>query len=149
MRYAQIRKFDISNGEGIACSLFVQGCTHRCEGCFNKETWNFDGGKEFTQEVLDKFISLCNKEHVKCVSILGGEPLDQPEILEVLKEIKSKVNKPLYLWTGYLIENIDKELLKYIDVLIDGKFELDKRDLSLKLRGSSNQRVLRKGRDYA
>ena len=79
MRYAQIREMDITNGQGIACSLFVQGCSHHCKGCFNPETWGFNGGKEWTQDIENKFIELCKRPHVDCVSILGGEPFDQDE----------------------------------------------------------------------
>lgn len=150
MKYAQIREMDITNGQGIACSLFVQGCSHHCKGCFNPETWGFNGGKEWTQDIENKFIELCKRPHVDCVSILGGEPFDQDEhIYWLLKKIKLEVNKPLYLWSGYVYEylinrDIPRDCLmeNLIDYLIDGEFQLDKRDLSLKLRGSSNQRII-------
>ena len=150
MRYAQIREMDITNGKGIACSLFVQGCSHHCKGCFNPETWDFNSGKEWTQDIENKFIELCKRPHIDCVSILGGEPFDQNEhIYWLLKKIKLEVNKPLYLWSGYVYEylinrDIPRDCLmeNLIDYLIDGKFQLDKRDLSLKLRGSSNQRII-------
>ena len=150
MRYSLIRDMDISNGVGIACSIFFQGCRHHCKGCFNKETWDFNGGKEFTKEVQDKFIELCNKPFIDCVSILGGEPLQQDDTIGFYKfteNLKIKVRKPIYLWTGYTWEEImqSRELTKKIlcvDYLIDGKFEEDKKDLNLKLRGSSNQRII-------
>ena len=150
MRYAQIREMDITNGKGIACSLFVQGCSHHCKGCFNSETWDFNGGKEWTQDIENKFIELCKRPHIDCVSILGGEPFDQNEhIYCLLKKIKLEVNKPLYLWSGYEYEYlINRDISRgclmenLIDYLIDGEFQLDKRDLSLKLRGSSNQRII-------
>ena len=150
MKYAQIREMDITNGQGIACSLFVQGCSHHCKGCFNPETWGFNGGKEWTQDIENKFIELCKRPHVDCVSILGGEPFDQDEhIYWLLKKIKLEVNKPLYLWSGYEYEYlINRDISRgclmenLIDYLIDGEFQLDKRDLSLKLRGSSNQRII-------
>ena len=153
VKYNTIRDMDISNGEGIACSIFFQGCSHHCEGCFNPETWSFDTGKEFTEEVQHKFIEMCKKPYIKCISLLGGEPFDQDscELYNFLKRLKQEVNKPVYLWTGYLyeellekdcnIKNIFDE--KLISVLIDGEFILQKRDLMLKLRGSSNQRVIR------
>ena len=150
MKYAQIREMDITNGQGIACSLFVQGCSHHCKGCFNPETWDFNSGKEWTQDIENKFIELCKRPHVDCVSILGGEPFDQDEhIYWLLKKIKLEVNKPLYLWSGYEYEYlINRDISRgclmenLIDYLIDGEFQLDKRDLSLKLRGSSNQRII-------
>lgn len=150
MRYAQIRSMDISNGVGIACSLFVQGCSHHCKNCFNPETWDFNAGEEWTKEIEDKFIELCQNEHVDCVSILGGEPFDQDEhIYWFLKKLKHEVNKPLYLWTGYKIEylltrDVPRDCLKenLIDYLIDGEYVDELRDLNLELRGSSNQRII-------
>lgn len=150
MRYAQIRSMDISNGVGIACSLFVQGCSHHCKNCFNPETWDFNAGKEWTKEIEDKFIELCQNEHIDCVSILGGEPFDQDEhIYWFLKRLKHEVNKPLYLWTGYKIEylltrDVPRDCLKenLIDYLIDGEYVDELRDLNLELRGSSNQRII-------
>ena len=144
MRYAQIRDMDIVNGEGIAVSLFVQGCQNHCKGCFNQETWDFDGGKEWTKEVEDEFIKLCKRDYVSCVSLLGGEPLAQNDILDLLKRIKAEVNKTVYVWTGYTAEFAIKYKsleLSYIDYLIDGKFEEDKKDVRLRLRGSSNQKI--------
>ena len=143
MRYAQIREMDIVNGKGIAISLFVQGCPHRCVGCFNPETWDFKGGKKWTPEVENSFIALCNHPYVDCISILGGEPLAQSDILPLLKRL-STIGKPIYMWTGYRMEDLNdyqRECIKYVDYLIDGRFEQDKRDLTLKLRGSSNQRI--------
>ncbi len=150
MRYNKIRSMDISNGVGIACSLFVQGCSHHCKDCFNPETWDFNAGKEWTEEIEDKFIELCQNEHVDCVSILGGEPFDQDEhIYWFLKRLKHEVNKPIYLWTGYTIEYLltrdvprDCLLENLIDYLIDGEYIDELRDLNLELRGSSNQRII-------
>ena len=150
MRYNKIRKMDISNGEGVRVSLFTQGCHFHCKDCFNPETWGFNGGEEWTQDIENKFIELCKRPHVDCVSILGGEPFDQDEhIYWLLKKIKLEVNKPLYLWSGYEYEYlINRDISRgclmenLIDYLIDGEFQLDKRDLSLKLRGSSNQRII-------
>ena len=144
MRYAQIRDMDIVNGEGKEVSLFVQGCPNHCEGCFNQETWDFNGGKKWTKEVEDEFIKLCKRDYVSCVSLLGGEPLAQNDILDLLKRIKTEVDKPVYVWTGYTAEFVMKyksSELSYIDYLIDGKFEEDKKDVRLRLRGSSNQKI--------
>ena len=141
---------DISNGEGIACSLFVQGCSHHCKGCFNPETWAFDGGKEWTKEIEDKFIELCKNPHIDCVSILGGEPFEQGEAMYwLLSRLKNEVGKPIYLWTGYTIEDlihkdIPRDCLQenLIDYLIDGEYIDELRDLKLRLYGSTNQRFI-------
>lgn len=152
IRYAKIREMDISNGEGIRVSLFVQGCNFHCKGCFNKDTWDFNEGKKWTKEVEDKFIELCSLSHITAVSILGGEPLQQDnDLLKLLKRIKKEVNKPISLWTGYKFENIpsDKKiLLNYIDEITDGQFIEDLKDYKLKFKGSSNQCVYKKGIDY-
>lgn len=150
MRYAKIRSMDIVNGIGIACSLFVQGCTHHCKGCFNPETWDFKAGKEWTEDIENKFIELCQNEYIDCISILGGEPFDQDEhIYWLLKRIKAEVDKPVYVWSGYVIEHlltrdVPRDCLKenLIDYLIDGEFIEEVRDLNLQLRGSSNQRII-------
>lgn len=149
MRYAQIRNMDIINGKGIGVSIFFQGCSHHCKNCFNMSTWNFNGGKEWTKEIEDKFIKSCQCEYIDHVSFLGGEPLDQPisELLTLLTRIKIEVNKPIYMWSGYTWEEIlrDKkrsQILNYIDILIDGKFIDELKDMNLKLRGSSNQRII-------
>lgn len=144
MNYAQIRDVDIVNGEGIAVSLFVQGCTRHCSGCFNQSTWDFQDGERWTKEIEDEFIELCKRDYVDCVSILGGEVFDQymPTIINLLKRLKEEVGKPIWVWTGYLITD-DKvmEALRYIDYLVDGEFDINKTDTRLRLRGSSNQRI--------
>ena len=150
MRYAKIRKYDISNAPGICTTLFVSGCTHNCEGCFNKEQQDFTYGNDFTKEIEDEFIEYSKSKQVKAVNILGGEPMQQlmdDTLLKLLKRIKLEVNKPIWLWSGYTFEEIVNnpkraEILREVDVLIDGKFEADKRDLMLKYKGSSNQRVI-------
>jgi anaerobic ribonucleoside-triphosphate reductase activating protein len=150
MRYAQIRSMDISNGVGIACSLFVQGCSHHCKNCFNPETWDFDEGKEWTKETEDMFISLCKNKYVDCVSILGGEPFDQDiHIYHLLKRLRTEIGKPIYVWTGYTIEQLINIEIPYsclkdnlIDYLIDGEYIDELRNLNLELRGSSNQRII-------
>ena len=150
MKYAKIRKYDISNAPGICTTLFVSGCTHNCEGCFNKEQQDFTYGNDFTKEIEDEFIEYSKSKQVKAVNILGGEPMQQlmdNTLLKLLKRIKLEVNKPIWLWSGYTFEEIVNnpkraEILREVDVLIDGKFEANKRDLMLKYRGSSNQRVI-------
>ena len=131
-------------------SLWTQGCPHHCKGCFNVETWDFEGGKEFSDNDLNYIIDNINKNNVKRnLSILGGEPLCPQNIdgvVRLCKEFKKFYpEKMIYVWTGYVIEDFDesqRKILKYIDVLVDGKFEEDKRNLSIMLRGSSNQRVI-------
>lgn len=145
MNYADIRKLDISNGPGIRSSLFVSGCNFKCNGCFNQEAQDFKYGKLFTKEIEDKFIEYTKSSKITGVNILGGEPLQQDNsLLNLLKRIKKETNKNIWLWTGYKLEEIPKEkleILEYIDVLVDGRFELNNKNLSLKYRGSGNQKV--------
>ena len=150
MNYAKIRKLDVTNGPGIRTTLFVSGCTHNCEGCFNKEQQDFNYGNKFTKETEDEFIQLTKNKQIKGVNILGGEPMQQimdDTLLNLLKRIKLETDKPIWLWSGYTFEEIVNnpkrlEILRDVDVLIDGKFQADKRDIMLKYRGSSNQRVI-------
>jgi anaerobic ribonucleoside-triphosphate reductase activating protein len=150
MRFSRIKDNDIANGLGITMSFWTQGCPHHCEGCFNKETWDFKDGKEFTQEDLKYIIDNINKNNVKRdLSVLGGEPLcpqNVEGVIKLCKEFKRHYpEKLIYLWTGYTIENFNdtqREILDYIDILVDGKFEESRKNLSIKLRGSSNQRVI-------
>ena len=150
MNYAKIRKLDVTNGPGIRTTLFVSGCTHNCEGCFNKEQQDFNYGNKFTKETEDEFIQLTKNKQIKGVNILGGEPMQQimdDTLLNLLKRIKLETDKPIWLWSGYTFEEIVNnpkrlEILREVDVLIDGKFQSDKRDIMLKYRGSSNQRVI-------
>lgn len=151
MKYAKIRKMDISNGEGVRVSLFVQGCSFHCKNCFNQETWDFNGGKEFTTAEIQKIIELADKDYIAGLSILGGEPLHNnnvDEVFHIVTTFKEKFpNKNIWLWTGFKFEDAIKDskrksILCNIDVLIDGQFEEDKKDLTLKWRGSSNQRVI-------
>ena len=150
MKYAKIRKLDVTNGPGVRTTIFVSGCTHNCEGCFNKEQQDFNYGNDFTKETEDEFIELTKSRQIKGVNILGGEPMQQvmdDTLLKLLKRIKLETNKPIWLWSGYTFEEIINnskraEMLRELDVLIDGKFEADKRDIMLKYRGSSNQRVI-------
>ena len=148
MRYNKIRKMDISNGPGVRVSVFFQGCHFQCKGCFNSDTWDFDGGKEFNDEVINHILDLCNNEVISGLSILGGEPLNPKNIegtTKLAKAFKEKYpDKTIWLWSGYLFDEYihDKEIVNYLDIVIDGQFKIDLFDLSLKYKGSSNQRVI-------
>lgn len=148
MRYNKIRKMDISNGPGVRVSIFMQGCTFKCKNCFNPETHDFNGGEEFTNEVIDKVLDLCNKDYIVGLSILGGEPL-HPKNIEgttlLAKKFKEKFkDKTIWVWSGFLYDRDlkDKEILNYIDVLVDGQFKEELHNPKLKWCGSSNQRVI-------
>lgn len=147
MNYNKIRKMDISNGPGIRVSIFMQGCTFNCKNCFNKDTHDFNLGHEFNDNTIEEVLNLCSDDHIKGLSILGGEPLHPKNILgttELSKKFKEKFpNKNLWIWSGYLYENLkDKEILNYIDVLVDGTFKDELKNIKLKYCGSSNQRVI-------
>lgn len=151
MRYSQIKPNDVVNGEGISVSLWTQGCPHYCNGCFNKETWDFNSGKEFGQDECEYILKILNADNInRNLSILGGEPLCEQNIegvLALVEMVKKKFPSiKIYVWTGYIFEELiskySSETFKYIDVLIDGKFEKDLKDLSLLLRGSKNQRII-------
>lgn len=149
MRYALMRSMDISNGTFVGVSLFVQGCRFHCKNCFNPETWSFNGGKEWTQEAKDKFLKLVDKPFIKRVSILGGEPLVEENVdsvVDLMKTVKEMFpNKTIWVYTGYLIEDIKQrgldDVLKYADVIVDGRYIDELRDITIKLRGSKNQRI--------
>ena len=167
MRYAQIRSMDISNGEGVGVSLFVQGCDRHCFNCFNSETWDFNGGKEWTEEAKNKFMELIDRPYIKRVSFLGGECLAEQNLNEVLKLVQeisiSYPEKTIWLYTGYNFDllnskyneykytpfaaNADEwltrwEIIKQCDVLVDGEYIDEQKDLTLKWRGSKNQHVI-------
>lgn len=150
MNYAQIRKFDVTNGPGIRTTLFVSGCTHNCKGCFNKEQQDFNYGDPWTKEVERDFIKASINPMIEGINILGGEPMQQIndiDFITLISNLKTIVNKPIWVWTGYTFEQLikseaHKKLLSFIDVLIDGKYEEDKKDIMLKYRGSSNQRII-------
>ena len=143
MRYASIRDMDISNGNDIGVALFTQGCHFHCKNCFNKSTWDFDGGKEFTKETCDKFMKLVNRPFIKRVSILGGEPLAKENVDDVCNILKQIKNKTIWVYTGHTFETVKNyDIMKYIDYLVDGQYVDELRDLSLKFRGSSNQRII-------
>lgn len=147
MRYNKVRKMDVSNGPGVRVSVFMQGCIFNCKNCFNPETHDFNGGKEFTDEIIDKIIELCKKDEIVGLSILGGEPL-HPNNIEGTTKLAKKFkevcpNKNLWIWSGFTWETLkDKEVMKYADVLVDGQYMDDLHDFRLKWRGSSNQRVI-------
>ena len=143
MRYASIRDLDISNGNDIGVALFTQGCHFHCKNCFNKSTWDFDGGKEFTRETCNKFMKLVNRPFIKRVSILGGEPLAKENVDDVCNILKQIKNKTIWVYTGHTFETVKNyDIMKYIDYLVDGQYVDELRDLRLKFRGSSNQRVI-------
>ena len=153
MNYAKIRKLDVTNGEGIGVSLFVQGCQFHCKNCFNKVTWDFDGGKKFTKDTLNTIISLLNDEHIKRFSILGGEPLAEKNMYDVLQTIieirKNVTDIIIWVYTGYTFEEVKqlkygKEILDNIDTIVDGRYVDELRDLTLEFRGSSNQNIWKK-----
>lgn len=148
MRYSSIREMDISNGKGIGVSLFVQGCRKRCHGCYNQDTWDFCGGKEWTQEVEDKFLQLVTQHYVTRFSILGGEPAEYAhELMHLIAKVKSiKPSIKVWIWSGYTFDEImssreRSKMLLQADYLIDGRYIETLKDLSLPFRGSSNQKI--------
>lgn len=157
MNYATIKNCDIANGPGVRVSLFVSGCTHRCKGCFNEVAWDFDYGQPFTQETVEEIIKMLEPDYIAGITLLGGEPFEpqnQPALLDLLRQIKEKLpEKSIWAFSGYLFEKdilagrlgpkeIAWELVGYLDVLVDGPFVLEKKDLMLRFRGSSNQRLI-------
>ncbi len=148
MRYNKIRKMDIANGPGVRVSIFEQGCSFNCEKCFNPETHDFNGGEEFNQDTINKVLNLCDDENIKGLSILGGEPLHPKNIegtTELAKAFREKFpNKDVWVWSGFKYDKElkDKEILKYIDVLVDGQYVDALRNPKLKWKGSENQRVI-------
>ena len=151
MRYTEVKLNDIVNSDGgVNISVWTQGCPHRCKDCFNPSTWSFNTGREYNEELIDYIFSNIDKHNIKRnLSILGGEALCEQNvsgIVDLCKVFKEKYpNKKILIWTGYTYENLNteqKKVLQYIDVLVDGRFEIDKKDISLKMRGSSNQRII-------
>ena len=157
MNYANIKYNDIANGEGIRTSLFVSGCTHHCKNCFNKETWDFNYGKPFTREVEDKIIKSMDSPQINGLTLLGGEPMEpanQKGLLEFIKRVKATYpNKTIWCYTGYLFDEEllkpsrahapwTRELIGYFDIMVDGEFKEDLKDITLRFKGSSNQRVI-------
>lgn len=155
MRVANIRSMDISNGTGIGVSLFVQGCRFHCKNCFNPETWDFNGGKEYTQETAKTILELIKLDYIKRFSILGGEPLEPQNHFELAKLInlirQEKPEIKIWIYSGYIYETLlessqNDQYLQYIlnniDVLVDGQFQEDKKDLTYPFAGSTNQRII-------
>ena len=154
MRFHNITYPDVNNGDGCRVTLWVAGCTHHCKGCHNPQTWSFKSGKEFTEDIKNKLYNVLKLPYIKGITLSGGDPLDSfDDIFELVKDIKNSFNdKDIWLFSGYTLEDIQNSekniMLEYIDVLVDGEFKEELKDLSLKFRGSSNQRILYKDIDF-
>ena len=157
MNYATIKNCDIANGPGVRVSLFVSGCTHRCPGCFNEVAWDFNYGEPFTEQTIELILNMMAPAHIKGLTLLGGEPFEpenQPELVNLLRRVKEKYpDKSIWAFSGYLFDKdivtgrlgpreITEEFLSYLDVLVDGPFIQAKKNLSLRFRGSENQRLI-------
>ena len=152
MHYAKIKRFDIANGVGIRTSVFVSGCSNKCKGCFNQELWDKNYGQEFTDETIKEILDSIDKPYIDGLSILGGDPLEYYNLEMVDKLIvefrkRFGFNKTIWMWTGYLLEDIindDRrwEVVRKLDYLVDGPFIQKKKNLKLKYRGSENQRII-------
>ena len=157
MYYGEIKKCDIANGEGVRVSLFVSGCTHHCPGCFNADTWNFKYGSEYTDQTEKEILEALSPSYINGLTLLGGEPFEpenQRELLPFVKNVKALYpNKTIWCYTGNNLEHeiwqpgpgrceVTDEFLQYIDVLVDGDFVQDQYDISLRFRGSGNQRII-------
>lgn len=158
MNYATIKETDIANGVGVRVSLFVSGCTHHCKNCFNEVAWDFNYGEPYTEETKEKLIKLCTPDFISGLSLLGGEPLEpvnQRALLPLLRDFKEKFGnkKTIWCYTGYLFDKellspsrarceVTDEILSLIDILVDGEFVEELKNISLKFRGSSNQRII-------
>lgn len=157
MNYAEIKNCDIANGPGVRVSLFVSGCTHHCKGCFNEVAWDFGYGKPFTQETINEILTMLKPSYIRGLTLLGGEPFEpqnQKGIVELLRQIKGAMpDKSIWAFSGYLFDRdilsgrlgdwtVTQEYLSYLDVLVDGPFVEEKKNLSLRFRGSENQRLI-------
>lgn len=157
MYYGALKKTDIANGPGVRVSLFVSGCTHHCRDCFNPETWNFQYGQEYTDRVLVEILEALEPEYIRGITVLGGEPFEpenQRELLALYRAIRETYpNKTIWVYSGYLMDQqlqqesrarieITDEILSMIDVLVDGEFVAEQKNISLKFRGSENQRII-------
>ena len=149
MNYSKMLKYDASNWDGITATIFFSGCRFRCPGCFNSELWDFKCGQPFDKKAKKQFISYAKNPHVDGVCLLGGEVFQQDldEILDLVIQLNREVKKPIHVWSGYTFEELMADeksmvILHYIDTLVDGPFIFAKKDLTLKYRGSSNQRVI-------
>lgn len=157
MNYATIKNCDIANGPGVRISLFVSGCTRHCKDCFNREAWDFNYGEPFTEDVMDYIVDLLRPAYVRGLTVLGGEPFEpqnQPGVLALLRKVKQELpEKSIWCFSGYTLDGhilagklgpreVTMELLSYLDVLVDGPFIAEKKNLSLRFRGSENQRLI-------
>lgn len=157
MNYATIKSYDVANGPGVRVSLFVSGCTHHCKGCFNAEAWDFDYGTPYTVETEDQIMEYLKPWYIRGLSLLGGEPFEpanQAALLPLLRRVREAYpDKSIWCYTGYNYETdllagrlgpweITQEMLSYLDVLVDGEFHIDEKDLSLRFKGSRNQRII-------
>ena len=157
MHYADIKKADIANGLGVRVSVFVSGCNHHCKNCFNQEAWDFNYGKEFTEDTINEILEYMKPDYIEGITLLGGEPFEyenQKELLKLVRRIKQEYpNKSIWSFTGFEFDkdimddmcnkyDETKELISYIDVMVDGKFDIDKKVLGLKFKGSTNQRTI-------
>lgn len=156
MNFATIKPYDVANGPGIRVSLFVSGCTHQCKGCFNQVAWDFEYGNEFTEKIMNHLLSLLKPNYIQGLTLLGGEPMDprnQEQVLQIIKNVKQHYpQKNIWVYSGYTFEklisgkvgdaDIVKEIFDQIDVLVDGPFVEEKKNLMLKFRGSENQRLI-------
>ena len=157
MNYADIKQYDVANGPGIRVSIFVSGCTHHCKGCFNEVTWDFNYGSPYTEKETDMILDYLSPAYVNGLTILGGEPFEhvnQQGLLPLLRKVhETYPEKTIWCFTGYRFDDdiLDRmckeweetsEMLSYIDVLVDGKFEEEQKNLTLRFKGSSNQRII-------
>lgn len=157
MYYGNIKMYDIADGEGCRVTLFVSGCTNCCEGCFQKETWDFHYGQEYTKETEDKILKLLDNENIQGLTLLGGEPFEpenQKVLISLLRRVRKELpDKDIWSYTGFVLDKdllegqrkhteVTDEMLSYLDVLVDGPFVLSKKNISLYFRGSENQRVI-------
>lgn len=157
MHYGNIKNYDIADGEGVRVTLFCSGCTNRCEGCFQPETWDFCYGKEYTKETEDQLIQMLTNPNIQGLTLLGGDPFEpsnQRTLITLLRRVKQELpTKDVWAYTGFVYEKdllegqrkhteVTDEMLSYIDVLVDGPFVIDEKDISLYFRGSTNQRVI-------
>ena len=154
MNYAAIKNCDIANGPGVRVSLFVSGCTHRCPGCFNEVAWDFAYGHPFTQETVESILDMLRPSYIRGLTLLGGEPFEprnQGAVVDLLRQVKKQYpEKSIWAFTGFLFDRDilsgklgdTEEYLSYLDVLVDGPFVQEKKNLSLRIRGSENQRII-------
>lgn len=147
MNYSEIKNYDVANGKGVRVTLFVSGCERHCKGCFNTETWDFDNGLPFTDDVAHKILDMCEPNYISGLTLLGGEPLhpaNLEKVTELARAFRNRFpDKNIWCYTGYRYEEVKNyPIMRYLDVLVDGEFIEDKKDIRLQFRGSSNQRII-------